>query len=148
MFTASRSLSLSSGAGAINKNAPLSKLKDIAIYWSRGLERNINCSKPRKSLDNWSISKRCFFAYQALPAWVLLSAHLISSYGDKRLKPTTTKSLDLSVNEKTVFSVLKVLANFRWENVLTICNSSPPFWNYDQVEYVPASFGNFFFFLF
>ena len=79
--------------------------------------------------------------HQALPTWVLTSTHFIFCYDEECLKPTTTTSLHLSVNEKTVKTVLKVLANSRGENMLTICDSSPPFWNYDQVEY-----GSIFFF--
>lgn len=70
--------------------------------------------------------------------------HLISQYRDKSLKPTTTKILDLLVNEKKNGIVPKVLGNFQVENVLTICNSSPPFWNDDQVEYVLISFSKLF----
>lgn len=59
MFLARRSLGRSSRAETRNalstKYTPLSKLKDIAIYLSRGLDRNINClSKHRKSPDDYA----------------------------------------------------------------------------------------------
>lgn len=81
--------------------------------------------------------------HRVLPPWIwvppfdlLVSRQKFKANDNKNIRPVSER--------KKNGIVPKVLGNFQVENVLTICNSSPPFWNDDQVEYVLISFSKLF----
>lgn len=81
--------------------------------------------------------------HRVLPPWIwvppfdlLVSRQTFKANDNKNIRPVSER--------KKNGIVPKVLGNFQVENVLTICNSSPPFWNDDQVEYVLISFSKLF----